>query len=60
MAFHEGTPMEFLHLIRSTADTVNGWTELWLIKPLFVAPAVTRERLIRRGDRLTPLHSRAR
>jgi hypothetical protein len=53
MAFHDGTPVEFLHLIRR----VEGG-ESWLVRPLFVADPVNTTRLFREGDRLTPLHTR--
>jgi hypothetical protein len=55
MAFHDGVPVEFLHIIR---DEPAG--ELWLVKPIFVAGKPNREQLFRPGDRLTPIHSQSR
>jgi hypothetical protein len=53
LAFHNGHPVEFLHVVR---DTDGG--AVWLVRPLFIANPVNRTELFRAGDRLTPLHTK--
>jgi hypothetical protein len=55
MACLNGTPVEFLHLVSTSAARV----EEWLIHPLFVI-GINRLMLFHPGDRLTPLHSKTR
>jgi hypothetical protein len=54
MACHNGTPFEFLYLVRGE----NG-VETWRVRPLFVDKPYA-EVVFRAGDRLTPLHSKTR
>jgi hypothetical protein len=54
MAFHDGTPVEFLYRERVLPDGGS----VWLVQPIFVE-AMPREEVFRDGDRLTPIHTRA-
>lgn len=54
MAFHNGSPVEWLYLI---ARTDGG--EEWMVKPLFVSQPVSHSVFYREDDRLTLLHSQS-
>lgn len=54
MAFHNGRPVELLHIIGT--DAQDG-SVVWAVRPLFIE-APDREEVFRPGDRLTPLHSK--
>lgn len=55
LAFHDGRPVEFLHIVRETPAGAE-----WLVRPLFVEDPVNRTQLVRAGDRIAPLHTKFR
>ena len=52
MAFHNGTPFEFLW--RMSADETS---ETWTVRTIFVDRSVTLTIKVRNGDPLRPIHT---
>ena len=57
--FHNGKPVELMYVIRTVEGSHVDCSQVWLVRPLFVANPVTRPELFSPGDRLTLLHTQS-